>query len=103
MSFEERLEKGEFSVTYCHNCNVVIWPHSSFCNRCFSKTQLVRHTTCGTLLEYSSQNGILFCVCQLGDIHIMGRLLSQCKEGSPVRMSRCGMNDGVPFFEFVPQ
>ncbi|MXY37326.1 MAG: hypothetical protein F4Y51_00255 [Cenarchaeum sp. SB0664_bin_35] len=102
MSFEERLQRGEFCVAYCHNCKIVVWPHLHLCNQCFSATELVPHTTHGTLTEYSSRDGIIFCICRVGEIHIMGRLLSWCAEASPVRIARCGIDGGVPFLEFEP-
>ncbi len=102
MSFEERLKQGEFCVAYCNNCDIVMWPHSSLCSKCFLKTQLIPSTKHGTLLEYSSQNDVIFCVCRMGDVDVMGQLLSQCAEGSSVYLSRCGIRDDAPFFEFTP-
>ena len=62
------------------------------------------HAGRGVILESSSRKGVVFCMCELeGGIRIMGRLVAgPRRSGSSVELSRCGMNDSTPFFEFAP-
>ena len=102
MSVQESLRRGVFAVAACDACGIRHWPPAPYCRSCSSKTSTAPHPTEGTLIEYATRDGVVFCVCRLGEIRVMGRLLRLCPEGSAIRMTGCGMSDGVPFFEFTP-
>ena len=100
--FEERLRRGQFWVTECTSCRHTVWPVSASCPRCLGKAVLRPYGKAGVVLEISSRRDVTFCVCRLGDdLTLMGRMVSpDCGVGARVAMSRCGMDGGVPFFEF---
>ena len=54
-------------------------------------------------MEFSAQKGRIFAVCRFGKIGLMGEMhATACREGMEVQVSRCGMHQNVPFFEFEP-
>lgn len=100
--FENRLRRGQFWVTECTSCRHTVWPISTNCPRCLGKAVLRPYRKTGVVLELSSRRDVTFGVCRLGDdLTLMGRMTSpNCRVGARVGMSRCGMDGGVPFFEF---
>lgn len=60
------------------------------------------HAGCGRVSEFSVRDGTIFCVCRFGDgFGLMGKMVSpDCRVGLRVVVSRCGMDDSGPFFEF---
>ncbi len=51
--FETDLKNGNFVVGECPNCNLVIWPPSDFCNKCFEPVKWRNSQTNGKLIEFS--------------------------------------------------
>lgn len=104
MSVEPYLRRGVFALPYCDACRRWVWPPSPACRTCRGAAAVQPHAGRGTILESSSRRGVVFCMCELdGGIRIMGRLAAGPRRpGSPVTLSRCGMNGDVPFFEFTP-
>ena len=101
---ESYLRRGVFALPYCDACSRWVWPPSAVCGMCRGAATVRPHAGRGVILESSSRKGVVFCMCELdGGIRIMGRLAAgRRRPGSPVELSRCGMNGDVPFFEFTP-
>lgn len=104
MILEECLRGGVFCVTSCDSCRRTVWPPSRYCNACLGRTILRPYRARGVVLEFSSRQGAVFCVCRFGgELNLMGRMTSgECRVGMSVTISRCGMSDGKPVFEFSP-
>ena len=100
MTFESELKKGNFVVSKCQSCGIV-WPPSDFCNRCLGVTVLEKTSTTGVILGFSRQDGKYFCLAEIdGSFGIVGRIMSGIPQmGRQVKIQRCGMRDGSPFFE----
>lgn len=103
MSVEPYLRRGIFATSYCDACSRWVWPPSPRCDACHGKTRARSYSERGTILECSSRDGTVFCMCEFpGGIRVMGRLVAGSRmAGSPVVVSGCGMNPNGPFFEFT--
>ncbi|MCA9827724.1 MAG: hypothetical protein KC444_04940 [Nitrosopumilus sp.] len=100
MSFEAELEKGEFSIPECRSCDMVIWPPSEFCNRCFGPVSLRRGEFEGKVIEFSRQDNLYFCLVEFEkDVRILARTSESPEIGKRVKMSRCGISNGSYFFQ----
>ena len=101
--FETELKNGNFVVGECPNCNLVIWPPSDFCNKCFEPVKWRNSQTNGKLIEFSIKEGMHFCLAEFeGTVRIMGMLKPGKKEpivGQKVKLDSCSMNEGNYNFE----
>ena len=78
-NFEAELKKGKFMIPECLKCNEVVWPPSDYCNNCFGKINLRESNGIGTILEFSKNNDMFFC---LVEFEKKIRVLSTLKENS---------------------
>ena len=102
MKFEEELEKGNFVICFCPNCNQTVWPPQNSCNICFGDVIWKDSKRIGKILEYSKDDKGYFCLVELEDnIRILGRLVSNNPPeiNSQVKIEHCGINDGNYSFE----
>lgn len=94
--FESELKKGNFMIPECLRCNDVIWPPSNYCNHCFGKTNWRKSNGVGTILEFSKNNDVFFCLVEFEKkIRILGTLKihSQPPEiNKKVKIKSCKMN-----------
>lgn len=96
----------------CSSCENVIWPPSNVCPQCLSnKIEWVDIDGKGKLIEFSEsfigERPIVFGVVELDHgIRLIAKIqcgdLLQLKEGILVRLLKCGMNNGDPYYEFQP-
>lgn len=103
--FESELKNGRFVIPECPKCQKAVWPPSESCTRCFGN--VVWHTVNdpGTLIEYSSKDGKMFCIAEFENaVRIMGAL--DCDKtpviGQKIKVSSCGF-DNSPKFTFAPE
>ena len=89
-------------LPYCELCQQDVWPPSDFCRRCLGYTTLHPwNYDTGKIVEFASQNGTIFAVCRFGAVGLLGEIKSsRCHVGMAVRLARCGVRDGAPFYEF---
>lgn len=106
--FFEHLEKGEFMMPVCTQCNGIAWPPSSHCPQCRSKVSLKKIKTTGILLEFSrsyvkGKEGV-FGLVEMSGIRLVGSFGDhEMKEGMKVKMTSCGLkSDGTAFYFFAP-
>ncbi len=98
--FETELKNGRFVVSECPKCQKVIWPPSEFCTQCFGNTVWRTANESGTLVEYSSKDGKMFCMAEFENIRIMGLLNhANPQVGQKIKISSCGF-DKSPQFVF---
>lgn len=103
--FEAELKNGRFAVSECPRCQKVIWPPSEFCTHCFGNTVWRTINESGTLVEYSSKDGKMFCMVEFeNSIRIMGTLhsIKVPATGQKVKIASCGF-DKSPQFTFSPE
>lgn len=92
----------------CKSCGKKAWPPSSTCPACYSKTALKRVSTRGVLVEFATSHvrgheGV-FGIVQMDGFRLIGSFESaDLKEGIPVCMVDCGMQDGTPYYLFAPE
>lgn len=107
-SFVTHLKKGEFAVPVCTKCGKKAWPPSGTCSSCFSKTTLKKTTRLGELVEFSRSHvrgyeGV-FGIVKMDGFTLVGSFdNTNLKKGMKVRMDRCGMSNGTPFYHFLPE
>lgn len=102
MSFLDALQKGVMSLPYCELCQREVWPPSECCRRCLGDATLRpwNHDT-GKIIEFASQDGTIFGICRFGAVGLLGEInASGCHVGMTVRLARCGVRGGTPFYEF---
>ena len=89
-------------VTACVRCYKVIWPNSSFCSSCFSKTTFKKLDACGTIREVSVSlvggRKEVYGVVEIRSIRVIGSLFADATPGGKVRMVECGINNEGCFF-----
>lgn len=108
--FLDFIKKGEFRITVCLSCRKKIWPPSSFCSFCLSKTKFRKIKNAGILREYVySYKNLDYQETTFGIIDLSGILLigSICDvpvyRGMKVKMTSCGISpDGKVFYHFAP-
>ncbi|HSA97764.1 MAG TPA: zinc ribbon domain-containing protein [Candidatus Nitrosotenuis sp.] len=102
--FETELKNGRLVIPECPKCQKTVWPPIESCTQCFGNVVWRTVNDPGTLIEYSSKDGRMFCVAEFEKIRIMGAL--DCDKapiiGQKIRISSCGF-DGSPRFTFVPE
>ena len=100
--FFEFAKAGEFRVSTCVQCYKVIWPNSSFCPACFSKTTFDKVDVYGTIEQVSVSllggRKEAYGVVDVGGIRVIGSLFANATPGGKVRMVECGINDEGCFF-----
>lgn len=96
MNFEAELKKGHFMVPECLKCNDVIWPPSDYCSHCFGKISWRESDGIGTILEFSKNNDIFFCLVEFEkNIRILGTLDIKSKPpeiNKKVKIENCKMD-----------
>lgn len=92
------------SLPYCQACQRVVWPPSGCCRRCLGDIILIPwRFDAGVVVEFASRDDIIFGVCRFGAVGLVGEIKShRCHANMAVRLARCGMRDGTPFYEFEP-
>ncbi len=101
MTYEQNLRLGTFCMVWCNTCKDMVWPPSRYCSVCMSNTVTVPCRDKGTLVEFSIREHIKFGICRFGKMSIMGEITSKsCFVGMSVVVSRCGINEAGPFYEF---
>lgn len=104
--FFDKIKNNEFVISKCTHCNKLVWPPSSYCDRCYCETSLVEHTRRGIIIEHSIShytNEEVFALVDLDGIILIGKILSDdTHDGMKVYLERCGIdsNQNV-FFDFV--
>lgn len=103
MSIESKLEKGIFVVGECTKCKKSVWPPSNSCSACFGNVSIKKGPEYGTILEFSKQNEIYFCLAEFDEnIRIIGKVaLGIPKIDQKVSVKKCGIQNNSYFFEFV--
>lgn len=88
-------------MPYCDGCGRWVWPPSVRCGVCRGATRARPYSERGAILECSSRDGVVFCMCEFpGGVRLMGRLAAGPRRaGSAVVLSGCGMDGDAPFFE----
>lgn len=89
----------------CVRCHKTIWPNSSFCCDCFSRTAFKKIDSDGIIEEVSvhlvgSRNEV-YGVVEIGGIRVIGTLFANASPGGKVRIGECGITtDGCFFCRF---
>jgi len=101
--FETELKNGNFLIGECPKCNLVIWPPSDFCNKCFEPVKWKKSQLNGKLVEFSIKEGKHFCLAEFeGAIRIIGLLKPGKKEpivDQKVKLDSCSLVNGNYNFE----
>ena len=101
--FESELKKGNFLVGECPNCNLIIWPPSDYCNKCFEPLKWKKMLLDGKLVEFSVKDGKYFCLAEFeGAIKIMGKLKPGNTApvlGRKIKLDSCSFDNGNYSFE----
>lgn len=94
--FESELRKGNFMIPECLKCNDVVWPPSDYCNHCFGKINWRKSDGVGTILEFSKQKNLFFCLVEFEKkIRILGTIDSKSKPPviqNKVKIKKCNMD-----------
>ncbi|MGV7226194.1 MAG: hypothetical protein ACQ9CV_04660 [Nitrosopumilus sp.] len=102
MSFEDKLQNGEFCIPECSECKNIVWPPSGICNNCFGNVLLKKGEFEGKIIEFSRENENYFCMVEFEKtIRIMAHSLQVPKVGQTVLISNCGIKNGNYFFEII--
>jgi uncharacterized OB-fold protein len=93
---------GEFKVTVCLRCHRTIWPSSSFCYNCYSRTSFKKLDAYGVIEEVSVSliggSREAYGLVKIGDIRVIGSLPANATSGEVVKMVECGINEEGCFF-----
>ena len=96
MNFEAELKKGHFMVPECLKCKDVIWPPSDYCSHCFGKISWRELDGIGTILEFSKNRDVFFCLVEFEkNIRILGALDTRSKPpeiNKKVKIENCKMD-----------
>jgi uncharacterized OB-fold protein len=102
MSFESKLNEGEFFIPECSKCKKIVWPPAEFCNHCFGIVSLKAGHFEGKIVEFSRHNEQYFCVVEFEDtIRIIANISKIPTIGQKVIMSKCGISNGNYFFQVI--
>ncbi len=105
--FAENLRKEKFLVPVCTVCKAKSWPPSPFCQKCLSRTVFRKVKTEGILQEFATSfvrdhEGV-FGIVDMDGIKIIGSFATdKLQKGMQVKMTRCGIKSGTPFYIFEP-
>ncbi len=99
MSFEEKLEHGEFCIPECTECEKIVWPPSEICDNCFGNIHLKKGEFEAKIIEFSRERQQYFGLIEIEKtIRIMAQISNIPKIGQAVKISKCGIRDGNYFF-----
>ena len=103
MNFEDALTKGDFLISECKNCKIIVWPPSEFCNRCLNKNSWRKCSLIGTIMEFSKKENTYFCVAKFeNSIQLIGEIISGTpKKNGVVKMVNCGITNNTYFFKMI--
>ncbi|MFL6481509.1 MAG: Zn-ribbon domain-containing OB-fold protein [Nitrososphaera sp.] len=107
-TFFAKLKDGKFLLPVCTSCKTKVWPPSSYCSNCLSSTSLEIVDLNGTLLYFTHSyvKGLegRYGLVEMSGIRLIGSFDSvKLKDGSKVKMARCGLEpNGSPFYYFEP-
>lgn len=102
MSFESKLNEGEFFIPECTECKKIVWPPAEFCNHCFGTVSLKEGPFEGKIMEFSRQNEQYFCLVEFENtIKIIANISKIPIIGQKVKISKCGINAGNYFFQVI--
>ncbi len=78
------------------------------CQSCFAKTALKKVAKTGALVEFTHSHVRghegAFGIVQMDGFVLVGSFDDTAlQKGMKVRMDKCGVNDGTPFYHFVPE
>ncbi len=102
--FETELKKGNFIIGECPNCEIVIWPPSEFCSKCFDNVKWRNSVNSGELIEFSKKEDSYFGIVEFEKkIRIMGSLKSRTepKIGQKTKLEKCSLEEGNYHFEMA--
>ena len=100
MSFEDKLENGEFCIPECTECKKIVWPPSEICNHCFGKVNLKNGEFVGKIIEYSRKDDQFFCMVEFEKtIRIISQMDKEPQIGQTVKISHCGIRERNYFFK----
>lgn len=109
--FIEYLNAGKLVTAKCPSCNHLVWPPADLCPRCLNeKMEWVELDCTGRLLEFSESflrgQPVIFGLVELNQgIRLMARIICPDKnylKKDLVKLVKCGVNNGEPYFEFQP-
>jgi uncharacterized OB-fold protein len=106
--FVENLKRGVFKVPVCTRCDKKVWPPSTTCPACYSKTALKKVGRKGVLVEFATSHVTghegTFGIVEMDGFRLVGSFDSaDLEEGMKVRMGDCGVRDGAPYYFFAPE
>ena len=101
--FLDEIKKGNFVISKCKNCNVVVWPPSEFCNQCLSQTTWEKISEVGEVKEFSKKENEYFGLVEFEEkIRIIGKINggSEPKIGGKIKIKECSVIEENPRFLF---
>lgn len=103
MNFESELKKGNFLISECKYCRIIVWPPSEFCNQCLNENTWRKCFHFGTIIEFSKKEDTYFCIAEFEkSIRIVGKIVSGTPiEKGNVELVECGISDGNYFFKMT--
>ena len=103
MNFDSELRKGNFPLSECNHCKIIVWPPSEFCNQCLKENSWRECSRVGKIIEFSKKENIYFCVAKIeNSIKIMGEIISGVpKIGGQIKIVDCGIANNNYFFKMI--
>lgn len=97
-----------FKVPVCIRCRKKVWPPSSICPSCYSKTELKKIDRKGVLVEFATSHVRghegMFGIVEMDGFRLVGSFgKTKLVQGMQVRMVDCGVRDGTPYYLFAPE
>src|SRR5579863_3128996 len=100
--FEAELKNNNFVCSECVKCKHLVWPPSNYCNKCFGDVMWRPVSKKATLVEFSSKDGINFCIGEFeNSIRVFGTLEANSTLfiGQNLTLKYCDF-DQIPKFVF---
>lgn len=86
----------------CVRCHKTIWPNSSFCCYCFSRTAFKKIDSHGIIKEVATRlvgtRKEVYGVVEISGIRVIGTLFANASPGGKVRIGKCGITTEGCFF-----
>lgn len=103
MNFESELRKGNFLLSECSYCKIIVWPPSEFCSQCLKESSWRECSRVGTIIEFSRKENTYFCVTEIeNSIKIMGEIISGVpKIRGQIKVVDCGIANNNYFFKMI--
>jgi len=103
MNFKDELNKGNFLISECKFCKVIVWPPSEFCNQCLKENSWRECSRIGIIIEFSKKDTTYFCVAKFeNSIQIIGEIISGIpKKNESVELVACGISNNNYFFKMI--